>query len=409
MTAVSLPAKTSQTDLLEELQKANALTAGGESLVLQIPPQFFITADALAFLAAWGIREKRAGREIRFFGERSALGYLSRLDLFRYLQIDFKESFERHPEDGRFIPIRLIENAASVTGASNAICDLVLAQFDNAREFLPAMEWAVYEIVDNVRLHSSSESPGAVVAQYYAHRHRLDIAICDVGRGILASLSESRKLWSHGDAITQALMRGVTRDPEVGQGNGLAGSLEIVKVNRGSFQIWSGNAMFRLVDGEDKGFVSIPEVPGTGVIFRLDTRRPVDLGETFISNVSDAGWSYLNYAAGQVQERGAIRVAERCANTGTREAAIPLRRKIQALLPDMDAAVVLDFSGIERASSSFLDELLGRLAASLGAKLFHERILVVCAPQQVADMATVVIRQRLEGVASPDDEHERHE
>jgi STAS-like domain of unknown function (DUF4325) len=397
MSAVSLPANTSQTDLLEELHKANALTAGGDNLVLQIPPNFFITTDALAFLAAWGIREKRAGREIRFFGERSALGYLSRLDLLRYLQIDFKESFERHPEEGRFIPIRLIEDEGSVGQASHAICDLVLAQFDNAREFLPAMEWAVYEIIDNVRLHSNSQSPGTVVAQYYPQLHRLDIAICDVGRGIYASLSESRKLWSHGDAITNALQRGVTRNPQVGQGNGLAGSVEIVKVNRGSFQIWTGDAMFRVGDGENKGFRAIPPVPGTGVLFQLDTRRPVDLRETFISHVSDGGWSYLNFAAERIEDEGAIRVVDKCANTGSREAAIPLRRQIQALLPEMEKPVVLDFSGVEMASSSFLDELLGRLALSLGPKVFHDRVIVEGASRLVAEMATVVIQQRLEG------------
>jgi hypothetical protein len=399
MTAISLPRNTSQTDLIEALQSAGALTTHQERLVLQIPGNFFITTDALAFLAAWGILEKRAGREIRVFGEPAALGYLSRLDLFKHLQIDFKESFERHPEDGRFIPIRLIENAGSVGQASHAICDLVLAQFDNARQFLPAMEWAVYEIIDNVRLHSSSESPGAVVAQYYPQLHRLDIAICDVGRGIFASLSESRKLWSHGDAITKALMRGVTRNPEVGQGNGLAGSLDIVKVNRGGFQIWSGDAMFRVSDGEEKGFRAIPLVPGTGVLFQLDTHRPVDLRETFISRVSDGGWSYLNYAAERAEEQGAIRVAKICANTGTREAAIPLRRRIQALLPDMETPVVLDFSGVEMASSSFLDELLGRLALSLGPTVFHDRVIVEGASALVAEMAAVVIQQRLEGHA----------
>lgn len=405
MTAIALPANTSQINLLQELQKANAFT-GAESLILQIPPNFFVTAEALAFLAAWGIRERRDGREIRFFGERSALGYLSRLDLLRYLQIDFEESFERHSEDGRFIPIRLIADEESVSGASNAICDLVLAQFDNAREFLPAMEWAIYEIIDNVRLHSNSESPGTVVAQFYPQLHRLDIAICDVGRGIYASLSESRKLWSHGDAISKALERGVTRNPEVGQGNGMAGSLQIAMVNRGTFHVWSGDAMFRVSDGEEKGFRAIPLVPGTGVLFQLDTRRPVDLRETFISRVSDGGWSYLNYAAEKAQEKGAIRVSDRCANTGTREAAIPLRRQIQALLPDMDSPVVLDFSGIEMASSSFLDELLGRLAASLGKQAFHDRVIVGCAPRQVAEIAAVVIRQRLEGAASADHESE---
>jgi hypothetical protein len=162
MTAVSLPPNTSQTDLIEALQSAGALTTNRERLILQIPVNFFITTDALVFLAAWGIREKGAGREIVFFGEPAALGYLSRLDLFKYLKFHFEKSFERHPEDGRFIPIRLIENAASVSEASHAICDLVLAQFDNAREFLPAMEWAVYEIIDNVRLHSSSESARSI-------------------------------------------------------------------------------------------------------------------------------------------------------------------------------------------------------------------------------------------------------
>jgi STAS-like domain of unknown function (DUF4325) len=140
------------------------------------------------------------------------------------------------------------------------------------------------------------------------------------------------------------------------------------------------------------------------VLFQLDTRRPVDLRETFISRVSDGGWSYLNYAADRVQETGAIRVLERCANTGSREATIPLRRTIQALLPEMEKPVVLDFSGVEMASSSFLDELLGRLAASLGPKVFHDRVIVEGASKLVADMASVVIQQRLEARRPSDDE-----
>ena len=47
-----------------------------------------------------------------------------------------------------------------------------------------------------------------------------------MGRGIKASLEEAMFLWSHGDAVTKALGRGVTRNPAVGQGNGLAGTLD---------------------------------------------------------------------------------------------------------------------------------------------------------------------------------------
>jgi uncharacterized protein YigA (DUF484 family) len=59
---------------------------------------------------------------------------------------------------------------------------------------------------------------------------------------------------------------------------------------------------------------------------------------------------------------------------------------------------MLGFFGIEMISSSFRDELFGTPAAALGTKDFHDRILVVGDTEQVASMAAVVIRQRLEGL-----------
>ncbi|MCP9831969.1 STAS-like domain-containing protein [Synechococcus sp. HJ21-Hayes] len=60
----------------------------------------------------------------------------------------------------------------------------------------------------------------------------------------------------------------------------------------------------------------------------------------------------------------AIALAAECLHTGGRQPAKLLRRKIQGLLPAMDGEpLILDFSGVKSAASSFLDELLGRLAA----------------------------------------------
>jgi hypothetical protein len=87
--------------------------------------------------------------------------------------------------------------------------------------------------------------PGAVYAQTHPRERRLDVAIVDVGRGIKASLSETRQVWSHGDALTQALQRGVTRGREAGMGNGLAGTHEIAARNRGRSHIWTGDAVLR--------------------------------------------------------------------------------------------------------------------------------------------------------------------
>ena len=90
--------------------------------------------------------------------------------------------------------------------------------------------------------------------------------MCDWGRGVKASLGEVLEPWAgHGDAIKKAVERGVTRDVDIGQGNGLAGTLEIASLNGGAFGMRSGNVVYRVVGGEAKGFTTIAEFPGTSV------------------------------------------------------------------------------------------------------------------------------------------------
>lgn len=392
MPTARLPVNCRFDGFVDALASGEALGGDWDSLVIHLPPHTFVHCAAVAFLCAWGSDQRRRGRRLLLRGDDDTCRYLGRMDLHSHLGISLEEG-HRQAETGRFLPLRLVRDGDAVFGAVNAICDLVLHQFDNAREFVPALEWAVNEIVDNILIHSETPVPGAVCAQYFPQRHRLDIAICDVGRGIKASLGQSRQLWSHGHAITTALERGVTRDPEVGQGNGMAGAMEIARQNGGGFEVWTGDVLFRLEHGEDKGFRQIPEVPGTGVVFSLDTRRPVDLTQTWIA--ADHGWSYINAEAERVSDEG-LNVAANCSNTGTRPPAERLRRKILALLPEMTSPVILDFAGVERASSSFLDELLGRLAKELGVDAFRERILAVGMNAVLQQMGNVVVRQRLE-------------
>jgi len=378
--------------LIEALAANGALGGDWERTDVNFPPRCFVDQGAIAFLCAWALLHLRAGRKVGFYGDEASLNYLSRLDLFRHTGFSYQERFARHAEVGRFIPARLIDGEEDVFDASNAICDLVLRQFDHARDFLPAMEWAVYEIIDNIRLHSETPVPGVITAQYYPQKHRLDIAIVDAGRGIKASLAQSQKLWSHGDAITKAIQRGVTRDASVGQGNGMAGTNDIVRLNGGELHVWTGDANFRIYRGRDKGFSQLPMAPGTGVFLRLDTRRPVRLSDTFIS---DPGWSYIDYEAERLAEGAGIRVVDECLHTGGREPARTLRRKLEAVIGEMDAPLLLDFDGVESATSSFFDELLGRLVAALGQGVFVDKVRIVNLKPELADMANVTIGQRL--------------
>jgi hypothetical protein len=393
MSAIPLPEFCNSDTLIETLDEHEVLHGSDDTVRFHVPEDCFVTCGALAYFAAWGRRTLRSGGEIQFSGAEDPRSYLSRMNLFEHLEVPYEEDFERHDETGRFTPIRLIEGASDVEPTTNEILELVLHQFENAQEFVPALEWVVYETIDNIRLHADTSVPGAVCAQYFPSKHRMNVAICDVGQGITSSLESQLEPWEGtGDAIKKALERGVTRDKEVGQGNGLPGALEIAKANEGTFRLWTNDVVYDIEYGEEKGFQKRPSVDGTGVVVRFDTTNPVHPSDTFLGQ---PGWTYIKDEAQRLNLEGRIKVAEDCISTGAREPAKRLRRKVQSLLPDMNRPLVLDFEDVGSASSSFLDELFGRLVDTLGQETFDQKIRLVNMPDEMVDMANVVIGQRV--------------
>ncbi len=403
--------------------------------------------SAMVFLFAWGTQQMAEGRRISLSGDDRALARVARMDVdgaFRLNQFGLPEE----PDEEKAIPLRAIASAADAEAATRAVRSLITAQCPSSDQLWPAVEWAVFEILDNVLNHSDTEQPGAICGQFFPGRNRLDIAICDVGQGIHASLSQAMSLFSHGHAVSEALRRGVTRNQEIGQGNGLAGVKEIAVASQGNFDIWTGNVVFHAVGGEDKGFTEIPEIPGTGVMFSLKTDRPVDLKETWIAgvvpeppagaaatwaagigmegggpNVGGVSAATLSSVAGLVvsqirhgsesqalnsvaeavggcltadsQDPVRLSVGEECVSCGTRSAARELRRKVVRLLVKGIPTVILDFSEVPSATSSFLDELLGRLVAEVGEDEAKRRIKVEGMSELLARITTVVVTQRL--------------
>ena len=393
MAIIKLPEHCGHRSVINALDEQGLFADHPEKIAIHLPDSSFVYPSAIGFLGAWGVYERnRHGTQLVITGDENSRRYLSRMDLMAALESPFTEDFERKPAAGRFLPVTLVDDDNSAKYAVDSICDLVLHQFEDPRPFLPALEWAVSEITDNILIHSESETPGIVCAQYFDTKHRLGVAIVDCGRGLKASLQESMHVWSHGDAISKAIKRGVTRDSDVGMGNGLAGTLEIARVNGGDFKLWSGNVSLHYKGGKDQGFTEHAEVPGTGIYLSLDTRRPVNLAETFIEGEATAS----NYIIAQV-EAGGLRVVDEVEHTGSRRPATHLRRKIHTLLAESTEPLTLDFGGITRASSSFLDELLGRLVKEMGVEEFQKRVKVINASPQLAAMANVVIQQRMEG------------
>jgi hypothetical protein len=363
-----------------------------KKLTITLPEECYFTTEAMAFLCSWGLARKEMGTSFNYVGDSDVMNYLSRMDLFEHLGFDYTENFNRRNETGRFIPLRLIRDFTDVTQATDAICELVIHQFENAHEFLPALEWAVNEVIDNVYNHACISTPAAICGQFYPKNKRLEIAIVDSGRGIKASLAESFDLSDDQAAIEKAMKRGVTRNKDEGQGNGLAGTREIVLKNGGSLRVWSGSAQYHISKGEEQGFHKIPHMQGTGVLIKLNTEHAVDLSDTFIGETS---WSYINVLCEEVEEAGSLRVSEEAINTFTREAGRRLRLKIESLLPEMEEPLVLDFQGVDMVTSSFIDELIGKIYQRYGSE-HSMRIKITNLSPILLSIADMSITERVE-------------
>ena len=359
-------------------------------------PQTFVRPGGLALLCALLMEQRLAGCRVSITGPQIKIDHLIRLGLYDHLGLDKPPMPDARPAAGRYIPLQMISGGREVLSVTNAICDLMLRRYDGARTFVPAVEWISYEVADNIVLHAQAQSPGVVCAQYYETGGRLEIAVVDLGRGLRASLSETRTVADDTAALKLAVTRGVTRSSLVGQGNGLAGTLEIAKANGGALQLCSGEAMLQQV-AEEQTFVTGPYMPGTGIVLELDTRRPVELTQTEIAGSGSwQDWNYL-IAEGERLAEGGLRVLDECPHVAGRPPALALRRKIEALLPDLEQPMVLDFDGITMASSSFLDELLGRLVEAHGPEVLGARIQLKNVQPLIQRLAENVIGQRLAG------------
>jgi len=402
MPVVAISPRASVHVAVETLDAERALHPNGDTLFLSFAD--IPAMDVLAFLGAWGLMARSHGTTIKLRGEAKTLTGLQLLGFHQLLDISpSSTNATAQPAKAATVgvlPLTPIATEEQQFQAVDAICAIALAAVDNAAAFIPALEWLANEILGNILTHAAAETPGVLCAQYRAKQQRFDIGICDMGRGLLGSLQPTfPEVRSYGQAIDRAIERGVTRDPSIGQGNGMAGSYEIVRLNGGTYQIWTGDVVYELNKGKRRpGFQSMPAVLGTGVMFSLHTSKPVDLASTWIAGKLGVLSVFLDNQTEAATEIG-LNVAAECLHTGGRLPAKLLRRKIQSLLPAMDGEpLVLDFCDVKSAASSFLDELLGRLAAEdpRGQGIFDGgAVRIQGMSSTVQAMANVVVAQRL--------------
>lgn len=246
-----------------------------------------------------------------------------------------------------------------------------------------AFGWSLYEVMDNVFQHSGAKY-GYISMQYHYKTKKLNIAVTDIGKGIIRSMSESlarkdskinRDIFmdyfmgqEYGEIIKYAVNKGVTSKGDNNKGMGLYGLSESVRQNGGTFMIDSGKGSYEYNSQNDEPsktrvfkYSPIEFVNGgdvkylTCVNWSLDTSNPVNM-----SSILD-----VEYTSSETDEYydedlqcHVVDMIKYEAQVATRNGGAKVSNVIGNLVNDGAEHILLDFESIDIISSSFADEII---------------------------------------------------
>ncbi|MDE0146458.1 MAG: DUF4325 domain-containing protein [Nitrospira sp.] len=286
------------------------------------------------------------------------------------------DKYDRTLREGGHVPaLRFGDDGTSTIDEILAkVMNLILGQLETDRATLKAVEWSLGEIMDNVVNHSQSQVGGFVQATAYKNANQVEFVVADAGIGIPGSMNIS----NHAEAIRQAINEGVTRDKNQNAGNGLYGSYRVATLSGGRFEINSlkGSLFCRENDGEIVNRSNPIPYCGTSVRCGVNVSDTELLSKAlrFKGHSHDPPYDYIERKFENKEGELIFNVKDEAQrDTGSRQGGKRIRGMLENLLRE-NRPLVLDFDGVGVISSSFADEVFGRLFVEMGPRAFMSRI-----------------------------------
>ncbi len=275
---------------------------------------------------------------------------------------------------GERVPVRRFVNESEMAGTINELLRFLLRSREINRDTLQALEWSINEITDNVISHAESPVGGFVQATQYSSM--IEFIVADAGIGIPSSLQiEDPQM-----ALRQAVSEGATRDRSSNAGNGLFGSYRIAAVSSGEFELHSQEGVLFYDANREEAQTSREAValPGTSVRCAIGRFHGQLLNEAlmFDGNRHTPASDYVErtYETGSGGVLYAVSSHAQF-DLGSRRGGTRVRQELRNLLQGHEQ-VVVDFSDVRVISSSFADEVFGRLFVDLGPRAFMSRLVL---------------------------------
>lgn len=308
-------------------------------------------------------------------------------DYIRHTKVWNPLSIEGCIESEKYYPFDKVWTFSTSEGVNELVSAYILElrKSDAIEEgVISSVEWCLNEVMDNVLQHSGV-AKGYVMAQIHRQSKVFAFCVFDAGIGFYNSLKNTKHHPERPiDAITLALQERVTRDEKIGQGNGLWGLTSIVSQSNGKMEVSSGGAKYALRDGhittkKGQGFVLTKENGTAYLDVRLNYGKKINIVKALTDST---GYAYTPTdlwleALEDDSERYVIKISEQASGTGTRQSAEKLRNMVLNISNHERKLVVLDFEGVNLISSSFADELIGKIVAEKGFLYFTQAFRII--------------------------------
>ena len=241
------------------------------------------------------------------------------------------------------------------------------------RNRIKALEWALNEITDNVLNHANSPIGGIMQVMTYPKLRRVEFYVSDAGLTIPRTLRQGRpEIHDDTTALRRAIEEGVTRNSETNQGNGLFGTFKCCEVSGGEFDVISGCVSLSHRPGQLQVRRGNIPLGGTFVraAIRYDFERLLETALVFKGRPHEPSYDFVERIYQKDGDEILFKIAAELNAFGSREAGRMARTKIENLMENGTAVICFDFEDIRLISSSFADEVFGKLFVNLGPLAF---------------------------------------
>jgi anti-sigma regulatory factor (Ser/Thr protein kinase)/anti-anti-sigma regulatory factor len=316
---------------------------------------------------------------------------LKRLGLNHY--IDFRR-FEKPNVKSSTPALMQFLNTAECDAVTDKIVNSVLRTAKLGRPQMAALEWAVNEITDNVINHSQSTVGGFAIFHKVRNTNIIEITVADSGIGIARSLG----MKDEAEAVSRAVQEGVTRDKNSNQGNGLFGSYQLACASKGIFILKSRHGNL-FVDKGGETHIRRENVPypGTIVVCQIDCDQPdlIERGFIFSGKAHTPAYDYVERLHETATDDLVVKAFDICRTFGSRESGREARLYIENMVRALEGnSISIDFAGISVISSSFADEVFGKLFVQMGPMKFMRTIKLTNAVSVVEALIDKAINMR---------------